>query len=210
MNIYQSIIVGCLILSVVGCKHQPANSKVIRHQETIQQLEQKSAIANPPLDKSSMDVSYFPPEFTVQKMGGKVTGEPVARVIYSRPAVGGRTIFGDIVKYGKPWRLGANEATEIEFFKDITIENKEIKKGRYTLYCVPFENYWELKLNSSLYTWGLKIDPQYDLYSFKVNTEKLPFKMEFLSMQFIPDGNDMELQISWDSIKVSLPIKQGI
>ncbi len=210
MNLYQSIIAGSCVFFAWSCKHQPANSKVIRHQEAIQQLEHKSAIANPPLDKSSMDVSYFPQDFTVQKMGGKVSDDPVARVLYSRPAVGGRTIFGDIVKYGKPWRLGANEATEIEFFEDVTINNKEIKKGRYTLYCIPYEKYWELKLNSSLYTWGLKIDPQFDLFTFKVNTETLPFKMEYLSMQFIPDGNDMELQISWDSVKVSLPIKQGI
>jgi hypothetical protein len=40
----------------------------------------------------------------------------VARLIYSRPTKNGRVIFGDLLEYGKVWRLGANEATEIEFF----------------------------------------------------------------------------------------------
>ncbi|HTH31413.1 MAG TPA: DUF2911 domain-containing protein, partial [Lacibacter sp.] len=117
-------------------------------------------------------------------------------VIYSRPARGGRDIFGEIVKFGKPWRLGANEATEIEFFTDVYIQGKDISKGRYTLYCIPFEERWELILNSSLYTWGLKIDPKADIQKFSVRTEALPFTMEYLSMQFIPMENDFALQIS--------------
>jgi hypothetical protein len=194
------------ILFLFSCKQQ--SNPVIRQQELPQTSspESNGAIANPPLDKSMMDVSYYPADFTVQKMGGKAGKEPLARVIYSRPARGGRDIFGEIVKFGKPWRLGANEATEIEFFTDVYIQGKDISKGKYTLYCIPYEERWELILNSSLYTWGLKIDPKADIHKFPVRTESLPFTMEYLSMQFIPMENDFALQISWDKTKVSLPV----
>ena len=61
-----------------------------------------------------------------------------ARVIYGRPQKAGRPFFGPggLVDYGQVWRLGANEATEIEFFESVRIGGKKIAKGRYTLYAV--------------------------------------------------------------------------
>src|SRR5882762_615296 len=80
----------------------------------------------PPIDKSPMDMSYYPVDYPVLKISDKVTEPPVARIIYGRPQKNGRVIFGGLVEYGKVWRLGANEATEIEFYKDVTINNKKI------------------------------------------------------------------------------------
>ncbi|HMX78835.1 MAG TPA: DUF2911 domain-containing protein, partial [Ferruginibacter sp.] len=71
----------------------------------------------PPLDKSPMDVSYYPVNYPLLKVQGKSTEPLVARVIYSRPQKNGRVIFGELIGYGSVWRLGANEATEIEFYK---------------------------------------------------------------------------------------------
>ena len=65
-----------------------------------------------------MDMAYYPVNYPVLKIQDKLTESLAARVIYSRPQKAGRTIFGSLVKYGEVWRLGANEATEIEFFKN--------------------------------------------------------------------------------------------
>src|SRR5215831_6151218 len=75
----------------------------------------------PALDKSPMDMSYYPDNYPVLKIQDKVTEPLLARVIYSRPQKNGRIIFGDLVEYGKVWRMGANEATEIEFYKNVQI-----------------------------------------------------------------------------------------
>ena len=78
------------------------------------------AVAQPqslPMDKSPLDISYYPVDYPVLKIQDKMNEPLVARVVYSRPQKNGRTLFGDLVSYGKVWRLGANEATEIEFFK---------------------------------------------------------------------------------------------
>ena len=185
-----------------SCRH--GAGRTINSNDTLAAELPKTA--NPPVDKSSMDISYFPADFPVKKMGGVEKGNPVARVIYSRPAIDRRVIFGNIVRYGKPWRMGANEATEIEFFRNVKIQGQTIPAGRYVLYCIPFEDKWNIRLNSDLYTWGLKINNKKDLYSFEVPVQPLEFTMEYLSMQFIPTNEGAVLRVSWDKIKTELPI----
>jgi hypothetical protein len=58
---------------------------------------------------------YYPNNYPVLKIQDKVTEFAVARVTYSRPQNGRH--FWRPGRYGKVWRLGANEATEIEFFR---------------------------------------------------------------------------------------------
>src|ERR1700712_5002591 len=79
----------------------------------------------PPLDKSPMDMSYYPPMYPLLKIQDKITEPLRIRLIYSRPQLNGRKVFGELQEYGKVWRLGANEATEIEFFNDVKIDNKK-------------------------------------------------------------------------------------
>src|SRR6186997_1852381 len=94
----------------------------------------------PEVDKSPLDVSYYPNNYPVLKIQNKATEPMVARVLYSRPQKQGRKIFGELVEYDKVWRLGANEATEIEFYKAVKIGDKKVEKGRYTLYAIPMED----------------------------------------------------------------------
>lgn len=87
----------------------------------------------PEVDKSPMDVSYFPANYPVLKIQNKATEPLAARVLYSRPQRQGRKIFGELVEYGKVWRFGANEATEIEFYKDVKIGEKSCKGPLHSL-----------------------------------------------------------------------------
>ena len=159
------------------------------------------------LDKSPMDMIYYPVDYPVLKMSGKVAGPPVARLIYSRPAKDGRIIFGNLVQYNKPWRLGANEATEIEFFTDVNIQDKKIRKGRYILYCVPFPDRWELILNEDLFVWGLKIHTSKDICSFNVPVTVSDTIYEVFTMDFVPQEKGMEMTMAWDNVKAGLPIR---
>ena len=65
----------------------------------------------PPLDKSPMDMSYYPVDYPILKIQYKSDAPLVARVIYGRPQKNDRNIFGDLVPYDMVWRMGANEAT---------------------------------------------------------------------------------------------------
>ena len=63
---------------------------------------------------------------------------------YSRPGVKGRTIFGDLVAFGKTWRTGANSNTKVTFSSDVTIDGQTLKAGSYGLYSVPNKDSWEV------------------------------------------------------------------
>ncbi|HEV8284032.1 MAG TPA: DUF2911 domain-containing protein [Chitinophagaceae bacterium] len=161
----------------------------------------------PALDKSPMDMCYYPSNYPVLKIQDKATEPVLARVIYSRPQKNGRIIFGDLIEYGKVWRMGANEATEIEFYKNVKIDGKKIAKGRYTLYAIPNPDNWTIILNSDIDTWGaFKYDAQKDVLRTTVAVQKLNESVESLSMAFEKIDNGCNLVIAWDNIKTSLPI----
>jgi len=150
---------------------------------------------------------YYPGNYPVLKIQDKITEPAVARVIYSRPQKNGRLIFGELVEYGKVWRLGANEATEIEFFKAVKIGDKKVEKGRYTLYAIPMESSWTIILNKDNDTWGaFKYDEQKDVLRTTVPVQKLNEAVEALAMTFEKSDSGCNLIIAWDNIKASLPI----
>ena len=127
----------------------------------------------PPVDKSALDMAYYPDNYPVLKIQDKATEPLLARVIYSRPQKNDRIIFGELIEYGKVWRLGANEATEIEFFQNIKINNVKIKKGRYTLYAIPNPAKWTIILNKENDIWGsFRYDPKKDIVRMDVPVEK--------------------------------------
>jgi len=196
-----------ILAIAIGCD-EPAssrdNSVTITPNVTSNKPAEKET--QPGLDKSPMDMSYYPVDYPKLKMSGNVTEPLIARVIYSRPQKNNRTVFGDLIKYGSVWRLGANEASEIEFFKDVIVNDKKVLKGRYVIYCVPQENNWTLVLNSDLFTWGLKIDSTKDEYKFTIPVAKTRFPYELFTMEFEKAGKGMQLNMEWDSVKASLPI----
>ena len=160
----------------------------------------------PPVDKSPMDMSYYPNNYPVLKISDKVAEPLAARIVYSRPQKSGRVIFGGLVKYGEVWRLGANEATEIEFFKNVKMGGKKISKGRYTLYAIVNENSWTIILNKDTDTWGsFKYDVKNDVVREDIPVQKTDSIVESLAMGFEKSANGFNLVIGWDNIKASVP-----
>ena len=161
----------------------------------------------PPLDKSPMDMGYYPNNYPVLKIQDKAAEPVLARVIYSRPQKNGRIIFGDLVEYGKVWRMGANEATEIEFYQNVKIDGKKVVKGRYTLYAIPSTDNWIIILNKDVDTWGaFKYDAQKDVLRTTVPVQILNEVVEALAMNFEKADYGCNLIIAWDNVKTILPI----
>lgn len=159
------------------------------------------------IDMSPMDMIYCPSDYPLKKMAGTASPLPYARIIYSRPQTQGRKIFGELVKYNRPWRLGANEATELELFATATIQGKTIAPGRYIFFCIPSETSWTIILNSNIYSWGLIPDKKKNLMHFSVPVEKNLTITNYLTMIFENSGPDAKLLMVWDDVKVTLPIK---
>lgn len=163
----------------------------------------------PQLDKSPMDISYYPANYPILKIQpNKSPDSLVARVIYSRPQKMGRKVFEELVKKGEIWRLGANEATEIEFFRDVKISNKKIKKGRYTLYAIEQEKSWTIILNTELDVWGsFKYNAKKDVVRVDCPITKTTDITEVFTMIFEKNTEKMfGLLMAWDDQQVTLPI----
>lgn len=160
----------------------------------------------PSVDKSPLDISYFPDNYPVLKIRDKVTDPPTARVIYSRPKKEGRTVFGELVAYDNVWRMGANEATEIEFFTPVTVNGKKISKGRYTLYAIVKEDSWTFIINKDADTWGaFKYDESKDIARVTVSAEKTSDTVEALSMKFVKTDTGFNLVVAWENTFAVLP-----
>ncbi|HEY0433910.1 MAG TPA: DUF2911 domain-containing protein [Chitinophagaceae bacterium] len=197
-----------VVLVIAACRHR-AGTTGKPESHTDMQPATAPQLQNPysPVDLSPLDMSYFPVNYSQRKMSGDLHTPPDMRVIYSRPHRQGRAIFGDLLKYGEPWRLGANEASEIEFFRDVSIQNKKINAGRYVIYCIPYQGKWTMILNSDLYTWGLKIDSTKDIARFDIPIENAPTQFEFFTMVFQPIAGGAALVMAWDNTEARLPIE---
>lgn len=130
------------------------------------------------------------------------------KVTYGQPSRRERVIFGGLVPYGKVWRTGANEATEITFNKNVVIDKKEIKAGTYTLFTIPNKDKWTIILNSQLKQWGafgyekIKND---DVLHTDVPVRKNS-QQEKLVFSFKDNATGTLLTIAWADAAVDLPI----
>jgi hypothetical protein len=132
-------------------------------------------------------------------------------LIYSRPGMKGRKIFGDLVPFGKVWRTGANSATRIKFADDITIGGQTLKAGEYAIYTVPDEKEWQIIINKGSANWGTEYHQEDDVLRVKARPASLDQSVESFTMQFANvKSNSADLQIIWDKTSVSVPITTDV
>jgi hypothetical protein len=132
-------------------------------------------------------------------------------LVYSRPGIKGRKIFGDLVPWGKVWRTGANSATRIKFADDVVFGGQPLKAGEYAIYTVPGQNEWEVIINKGSENWGTEYKQEDDIFRVKVKPGKLDDAVETFTMQFAnvkPASTD--LRIMWDKTVVSVPITTDV
>lgn len=187
-------------------KEEPASATIDSKDTLAVQEPDPVTTPYPGVDISPMDMCYFPVDYPKLKMAKTTDGPPLARVIYSRPHLQRRRLFPDILKFGEPWRLGANEATELQLFSDATIQGRKIPAGRYVLYCIPQANRWTIVINTNIDSWGLQPDASKDIARFEIPTVQNPWKLEYFSMIFEKTATGAELLMAWDSTEARLPI----
>jgi Protein of unknown function (DUF2911) len=126
-------------------------------------------------------------------------------ITYGRPYKKGRIIFGELEKYGKVWRVGADEATQVTFNQDVKFGGEGVKQGTYTLFAIPEEKEWTIILNSQLGQWGAygyEKAKDKDVLKIKVPVKKLSEVVEQLTLK----ADASSITISWDQSQVSIPL----
>ena len=149
------------------------------------------------LDKVPHDISYY--------RVNRVT-PPLIKVLYGRPQKKDQVVFGNIVPFDKVWRTGANEATEIKFYKDVLFGDTMVAAGSYVLVTIPGENEWEIILNSKLDVIGaFQYNPAYNIAKIKVPTSNAE-SLESFSIAFKNQGDNLQMVLGWDKTRVKVPL----
>ncbi len=142
-------------------------------------------------------------------------------ITYSRPSVGDREVWGQLVPYGmnnlgfgtateSPWRAGANENTVISFSHPVSIEGQPLEAGTYGLHMVIHENNRATIIFSENSTaWGSYFyDPAQDALRVEVSTGEIPHT-EILTYLFPEaDANSALAVLQWE--KKQIPFKIGV
>ncbi len=130
------------------------------------------------------------------------------KITYSQPAKNGREVFGKLVPYGKVWRTGANEATEITITKNITLNGFLLKAGTYTVFTIPGQKAWTIIINSEVGLWGAyNHNPKLDILKFQAPVTSTPDIHERFTIQLLELADAATLLLLWDNVKVVIPIK---
>jgi tetratricopeptide (TPR) repeat protein len=144
------------------------------------------------------------PKSTVKQTVGLTEVE----IEYSRPGIKGRTIFGDLVPFGRMWRTGANANTTVSFSEDVTIDNKTLKKGKYAIFTTPKAELWDVVFYTDTNNWGLPEPWQEDKVALRtsVKPEMLNRHVESFTVGISNlENNSANLEIVWE--KTLIPIK---
>ena len=150
------------------------------------------------LDKVPHDISYY--------RESRVTA-PLAKVLYGRPQKNGEEIFGNVIPYGELWRTGANEATEVKFYKDVQFGNTTVAASTYVLLTVPGEDEWEIILSSKLDVLGaFQYNPIFDVAKITVPVSKAE-NLESFSIAFKKFEDNVQMVLAWDAVRVKIPLQ---
>lgn len=131
-------------------------------------------------------------------------------VVYSRPAMKGRTIMGDLVPYGAMWRTGANANTTIEFSTPVTVSGKELKAGTYAIFTKPMKDAWEVYFYTDTSNWGTpqtwddsKVAAK---TTVKVQTSNMAAESFTIGVNHLTNEG-AHLTMQWDKTVVAVPFK---
>ncbi|MGB3183445.1 MAG: DUF2911 domain-containing protein [Cyclobacteriaceae bacterium] len=144
------------------------------------------------------------PTSTIEQRVGLVD----AKVVYSRPSMKGRQIFGDLVPFGEVWRTGANASTKVHFSDDVMINGEKLEGGEYALYTIPGKDEWTIIFSNNTTLWGSGgYDDSDDAVRVMVKPMENPMSVETFTMNFgnLTDGG-ADLMLMWDQTAVAIPI----
>lgn len=127
---------------------------------------------------------------------------------YSRPAMRGRTIFGDLVPYGKIWRTGANARTKVTFSDDVTIGGKTVKAGSYAILTIPQASKWEVIFYTDYQGGGAPQELDETKVAARVMADVYPIEMDIQSFTISFDditSSSAVIGIMWERAYIPVP-----
>jgi len=154
-------------------------------------------------------VSLKLPEASPAATVAQTVGLTEITVVYHRPAVGGREVWGKLVPYGEPWRAGANENTTITLSSDVKVGGKPLAAGTYGLHMIPTAKDWTIAFSKMSAAWGsFTYDQKEDALRVTVTPRSNAASEERLSYRFDdPTETRATLVLTWEKLSVPIAIE---
>lgn len=137
-------------------------------------------------------------------------GDGAVKVCYGSPRVRGREIFGGLVPYDSPWRLGANEPTTLHTTVPLRVGDVSVEPGAYALYAIPGREEWTLVVNAAVERWGIPIDEEvraHDVGSLTVEPSATSETVEALTITLEASGSESgKMVIAWADTRLEVPL----
>ncbi len=137
-------------------------------------------------------------------------GKTDVTIVYSRPALRGRIIFGELEPYGKIWRTGANRNTKITFSEEVIINDSRVKPGTYAIFTKPEKDNWQVYFYNETDHWEVPEDFDESKVVAQLNVPTHQTEQLYQSLTILPENltNDrFDLSIAWEHTKVWIPIQ---
>jgi hypothetical protein len=131
-------------------------------------------------------------------------------VVYERPIMRGREIFGKLVPWGEVWRTGAGDCSTIKFSEDVEFGGQRVKQGKYALFTIPTPTEWTIILNADTAQHGaFNYDAKKDILRIKIKPEAIGQSQESFTIELTDIKQDYtgNLALTWDKTTVKIPLK---
>lgn len=164
---------------------------------------------------AALSVNYFAQVSLPRESPGasvsQTVGDTQITIVYHRPNVKGRKIWGELVPFGEVWRAGANENTTFEVSRDVFVNGQPLPKGKYGFHIIPDRKEWILIFNKVNNAWGsFNYDEKQDSLRIKVVPKVSEEMRESLMYEFASvTPRSTEVVMSWEKIRVFFTIDIG-
>ena len=129
-------------------------------------------------------------------------------IVYHRPLVGGREVWGALVPFDQVWRAGANENTTIAFSDDVKVEGQDLAAGTYGLYMIPTQDAWTVIFSKNHTSWGsFTYDPAEDALRVTVKPVEHPFTEMLTYDVRDADADSAVVTLAWEKLQVPFRVE---
>lgn len=169
------------------------------------------SVVSAQMDHSAPPKINFPAQSPTATLKQRV-GFTDIEIVYSRPGVKGRTIFGGLEAYGKIWRTGANSATKLKLSTPVKFNGTEIPAGSYELFSIPGKDEWTVIIHKDTSQWGAYT---YDAKNDVARVTAKPVALSQLVETFTIDVNDIRdqsatLNLIWEKTRVPVKLEVDV
>jgi Protein of unknown function (DUF2911) len=138
-------------------------------------------------------------------------GDTNVTIVYYRPSVKNRKIWGELVPYGEVWRTGANDNTTFEISANVKINGQDLPAGKYGLHTIPNKDSWIIIFNKVNNEWGsFKYDQKQDALRVTVKPETSNAMREAMMFEFeTVNKTTTNVVLTWEKLRVPFTVDAG-